>query len=111
MALADEDRIAGFALPIRGKRFVVLLIELPRRIIGDIQQLDGGGRQREGGADSERQEGAGQNRARTPQGMSRTGICRCSRIRSTSSWVSSFSVSRTSLRGRCGASSSMNSYM
>src|SRR5271167_3389794 len=111
MALADEDRIAGFALPIRGKRFVVLLVELARRVIGDIQQLDGGGRQRRRRAESKRQESAGENRATPPQGMSRTGICKCSKMRSTSSWVSSFSVSRTSLRGRCGASSSMNSYM
>jgi hypothetical protein len=38
MRLLDGDRLAGLGLPVRGEGFVVGLVELPRRIVGDVEQ-------------------------------------------------------------------------
>ena len=61
MALIDDDRIAGLALPVRGKRLVVFLVELARRVIGDVQEFHRGRRRRRR-AQTQRQQGARENR-------------------------------------------------
>ena len=46
--LFHDDGVAGLGLPMGGEGPVEIGIELPRRIVGDVEQLDGLGR-REGG--------------------------------------------------------------
>ena len=40
MGLPDGDLLAGLYLPVLRKGSIELLVELPRRVVGDIQQRD-----------------------------------------------------------------------
>ena len=40
VGLLDAEIVTSFGFPLRGKGFVEILIELTRRIVGDVEQRD-----------------------------------------------------------------------
>ena len=46
MALVDGDVVAGLALPVRSKDLIVVFIQLARRVVADIEQVQIGGARR-----------------------------------------------------------------